>query len=252
MMKLFLPIFVVLLFTGGIFLSAQEVPPMEENECYDGGTLENQCNTEWEWNAGWYLAQYNQGRLSRAEIPEIYRSILSESDSDSSMDNECYEDGTMAGRCNTEWDWNGGWYLARYNQGIFSRNDIPETYHILLPEPVISMAESGGSQNGQPPPPEVPTPPPANCVTYGSIGNLFTFCHQGGNRFITYPPPGSGLTWQYAIRAPGSECPNRLDGSEYDIVRSSVVGSFVQQAADFVLSFGYTRDHRVCAYANFT
>jgi hypothetical protein len=46
--------------------------------------------------------------------------------------NACYEDGTMASKCDTEWDWICGWYMIRYDAGIFSSNDIPATCRVLL------------------------------------------------------------------------------------------------------------------------
>ncbi len=53
----------------------------EDNECNPGGVLyreENQdgCPTEWYWKAGWYLARYNRGLLSRADFPTDFASVL--------------------------------------------------------------------------------------------------------------------------------------------------------------------------------
>ena len=53
----------------------------EDNECNPGGVLyreENQdgCPTEWYWKAGWYLARYNRGLLSRADFPKEFDSVL--------------------------------------------------------------------------------------------------------------------------------------------------------------------------------
>lgn len=61
--------------------------------------------------------------------------------------NACYEDGTLAGQCDTELEWQAGWYLIRYEFGILQRADIPEWVEwILAPEatpefmsPVMSM-----------------------------------------------------------------------------------------------------------------
>lgn len=47
-------------------------------------------------------------------------------------DNECYPDGEMADRCETDYDWNFGWYLARYNNGQIAYDDIPEAYRPIL------------------------------------------------------------------------------------------------------------------------
>src|SRR4051794_29517092 len=65
-------------------IAAQDEPQPgtpEENECNPGGVLyraENQdgCPTEWYWKAGWYLAAFNNGRLSREDFPDEYASVL--------------------------------------------------------------------------------------------------------------------------------------------------------------------------------
>lgn len=58
-------------------------------------------------------------------------------------DNECYVGGDMENRCLTDYDWIVGWYLARYNDGIFEREDIPEAYR--PPSPHEDAANSSGS-----------------------------------------------------------------------------------------------------------
>jgi hypothetical protein len=47
--------------------------------------------------------------------------------------NACYEDGTMADKCDTEWEWICGWYMIRFDYGIFSREEIPASCTVLLP-----------------------------------------------------------------------------------------------------------------------
>jgi hypothetical protein len=47
--------------------------------------------------------------------------------------NACYEDGSMAGKCDTDWEWEAGWYLIRFEAGMISREDFPAQYAILLP-----------------------------------------------------------------------------------------------------------------------
>jgi hypothetical protein len=52
-----------------------------DNECYPGGVLyreENQdgCPTVWYWKAGWYLARYNRGLISRDDFPKEFESVL--------------------------------------------------------------------------------------------------------------------------------------------------------------------------------
>ena len=53
----------------------------EDNECYPGGVLyreENQdgCPTLWYWKAGWFLARFNQGLISRQDFPKEFASVL--------------------------------------------------------------------------------------------------------------------------------------------------------------------------------
>src|SRR5215510_1893 len=47
--------------------------------------------------------------------------------------NACYEGGSMEGKCDTQWEWDGGWYLIRFQYGLISREDFPAQYAILLP-----------------------------------------------------------------------------------------------------------------------
>ncbi|MCB9450509.1 MAG: hypothetical protein H6672_03670 [Anaerolineaceae bacterium] len=47
-----------------------------DNECYAGGVFEAKCDSPWMWNAGWYLARFNQGLISRADFPDFYRGVL--------------------------------------------------------------------------------------------------------------------------------------------------------------------------------
>ncbi len=74
----------IILCMGIGFVTAQDDPQpgtAEENECYPGGVLyraENQdgCPTEWYWKAGWYLAAYNHGRISREDVPDEFKNVL--------------------------------------------------------------------------------------------------------------------------------------------------------------------------------
>lgn len=53
----------------------------DDNECNPGGVLyreENQdgCKTLWYWKAGWYLARFNDGKISRENFPIEFESVL--------------------------------------------------------------------------------------------------------------------------------------------------------------------------------
>ena len=47
-----------------------------DNECYEGGKWENQCDSEWQWSAGWYYARYSGGLISAEEVPAPFRSLM--------------------------------------------------------------------------------------------------------------------------------------------------------------------------------
>lgn len=67
----------------------------------------------------------------------------------SPTDNECYAGGVLEGKCDSPWLWNAGWYLARFNQGLISREDFPDFYGGVLP-PVVEVVEevvSSGAGN---------------------------------------------------------------------------------------------------------
>src|SRR5690349_3307533 len=53
----------------------------DDNECYKGGVLyreENQdgCSSMWYWKAGWFLARFNDGKISRSNFPVEFKSVL--------------------------------------------------------------------------------------------------------------------------------------------------------------------------------
>jgi hypothetical protein len=79
-------------------------------------------------------------------LPLLAQEDAEEAEPFTRADNECYAGGTMEGRCNqdvdgdgivsqaeTDWAWNCGWYMARYNDGELSRGEVPAWCAILLP-----------------------------------------------------------------------------------------------------------------------
>lgn len=73
--------------------------------------------------------------------------------------NACYEGGTMAGRCNDDsngdgivsqeeidWAWRCGWYLIRYETGIYERDELPADCIILLPRENIGETTSDSGE----------------------------------------------------------------------------------------------------------
>jgi hypothetical protein len=99
-------------------------------------------------------------------------------------DNECYDGGTMAGKCDTDWAWTCGWYLARFNQGIFTREQVPLTCHILLPPPAPSVPAASA---------DIPLPS-AGCILAIPPNGYVDF--NGG-----FALPGFGVTTIYSDAA---------------------------------------------------
>jgi hypothetical protein len=46
------------------------------NACYEGASMENRCQTELDWQAGWYLIRFEFGLLSREEVPSWVAWVL--------------------------------------------------------------------------------------------------------------------------------------------------------------------------------
>ena len=82
---LFTGLLVMLVMMAGIVSADDERTPKPgtpaDNECYPGGVLyreENQdgCPTLWYWKAGWFLARFNRGFISREDFPKEFESVL--------------------------------------------------------------------------------------------------------------------------------------------------------------------------------
>lgn len=54
--------------------------------------------------------------------------------------NACFEEGSMDGKCVTNWEWECGWYLIRFEYGLLSREDFPAGCASLLPPLPLSAA----------------------------------------------------------------------------------------------------------------
>lgn len=142
-------------------------PPSEnpaENACYAGGALAGKCDTEWAWTCGWYLAKFYQG--TAAGVPLTCQSLVSvlppelqkpgalvyvppyEPEIGTPQDNACHVGGSMAGKCDTDWAWTCGWYLARYEAGVF--NGVPANCQILLDVKPPRIIPSANSDSGIP------------------------------------------------------------------------------------------------------
>jgi hypothetical protein len=49
--------------------------------------------------------------------------------------NACFIGGSMVGKCDdSDLFWNAGWYLIRFEQGLITRNQVPDQYKWVLPK----------------------------------------------------------------------------------------------------------------------
>lgn len=46
------------------------------NACFEGGSMEGKCDTEWEWACGWHLIQFEYDLTTRDEFPAWCISII--------------------------------------------------------------------------------------------------------------------------------------------------------------------------------
>jgi len=51
--------------------------------------------------------------------------------------NACYEGGSMAGKCDSQVEWDAGWFLIRYELGLLTREEIPAGFIWVLPPEVV-------------------------------------------------------------------------------------------------------------------
>lgn len=201
MKKLGLFLLIMLLITGVV--SAQQPgenePSPAENACNAGGALAGKCDTEWEWTCGWYLALFYEGKAAGVPstcqilvdvLPEQFRRPGAliyippyEPEAGSKGDNACNEGGSMAGKCDTDWEWTCGWYLARYEAAVFA--GVPSTCQILvdlIPKPAKDEAVAAGGAG-------------ATCsIVYTTATNTIDFSANWGS-----PLPGQ---WQVGWNFP--------------------------------------------------
>ena len=56
--------------------------------------------------------------------------------------NACFIGGSMVGKCgDSELLWNAGWYLIRFEQGIITRDQVPDQYKWVLPKESVATEE---------------------------------------------------------------------------------------------------------------
>jgi hypothetical protein len=47
-----------------------------DNACYEGGVMEGKCVGDWEWKAGWHLARFLAGTMTREQVPQDFQIVL--------------------------------------------------------------------------------------------------------------------------------------------------------------------------------
>jgi hypothetical protein len=111
-------------------------------------------------------------------------------------DNACYEGGVMAGKCDTEWAWKGGWYLARFLTDDLTREQVPDEFQILLPPPV-----------------EAP-PLMTLCKVLGRSGKVCLNSNQTGmvDEVGMYHSEGPEAYYIFTTDPAGANCPARFNG----------------------------------------
>lgn len=83
--------------------------------------------------------------------------------------NACFEGGSMAGRCDSELDWQAGWYLIRFETGLLTREDIPSWVAWVIP----SEETPKTNEDETPEPNEEEAPEPIVCVSIGGGFGIF-------------------------------------------------------------------------------
>lgn len=122
------------------FAAAADNPA--DNACYDGGILENQCQTEADWLCGWHLAR--AGSLPVGCADYLGAKIYPVGDP---RENACYTGGAMEAKCDTDWAWTCGWYLAQWiNAGGWAGNyALPDDcFGLLSPASTLPPYPSAG------------------------------------------------------------------------------------------------------------
>lgn len=135
--------------------------------------------------------------------------------------NACYEGGSMAGKCDSEWAWVCGWYLIRYEARIFTREQVHTMCASLLPrlpEQVAGTTNAGLSTL---------TWPSAGCHYSPTFGLYIIWAGnqtQGPPMEMTWDgtcatPPHTGIGGFFFVSVPDSAAASTLcTGSGYSLI----------------------------------
>lgn len=72
--------------------------------------------------------------------------------------NACYDGGTLAGQCDTQAEWDAGWYLIRFEYGLFGCDQFPAAFAWAKPADCNSVGQESGGQIGPILPTSTPRP----------------------------------------------------------------------------------------------
>ena len=188
MARLIVVVCLLLLVVVPLFTNAQETtqPAATDNLCFEGGSLAGQCFTDAQWTCGWYMAWYLH--TGQNVIPAECATLFPVGSgtpvapplapvapaTGPASDNACYAGGSLAGTCMTDSQWVCGWYLAHYQAGALSSDQVLDSCRGLLG----LGGGSGGSsshddddddddESSPPRATRTPTPTPTITVTPG-------------------------------------------------------------------------------------
>lgn len=249
MRKIVLILVVLLLAVTLTYAQEPDASP-SENACNPGGALEGKCNSEWHWTCGWYLAQFYEGKA--ASVPSDCQILVDVLPPDlqkpgalvyvgsynpepgTAADNACNEGGSMwrenpVDGCTSDWHWTCGWYLARYDAGVFT--SVPAICQILLdvrPPKLLEEEQTGSSEV---------------CIIIVSAGGARD-CISGNVMTIDNAPPDGIVDDTYillkdAIAGPSGGCP-------IGTIYLSDNTAWILETRTFILSQGFPLTGDIC------
>jgi hypothetical protein len=92
------------------------------------------CDTDLEYEAGWWGARILRGELLREQAPAAVQGLLLNSSIgvDFRLDNKCFEPDA---ECVTDADWQAGYWFARLEDGRISPAQLPTEFRSLVATP---------------------------------------------------------------------------------------------------------------------
>lgn len=126
-----------------------------DNACYDGGALENQCVTFTDWVCGWELAR--SGAMPAGCASHLNANHYALGDP---RENACNTGAAMAEKCDSDWAWTCGWYLAQWNNAGGAAGNY------IMPSGCLGLISAALTTSLPPTPTPLPPYPSAGCIPY--------------------------------------------------------------------------------------